>query len=79
MPEVPICTGNAAIPALGVRSLFEGERMKFQLEYLFQHLLVCMSLLIQPLLRNIAVRASNGPASNHYNAVHWGHLTELGR
>jgi len=55
MPEVAICTENILIPALGARGLCEGEWLEYTPEYFFQHLSVCMPLLIQHLLRKIAV------------------------
>jgi hypothetical protein len=70
MPEVAICTENFVIPSLGAGILFKGERLEYLLEYLLQHLSLCMPLLILPLLRNIAVLDQNRQESNLYNAVH---------
>jgi len=69
MPEVAICTENVVIPALGTGILFKGERLEYPPEYLVQHLSVCMPLLINPLLRNIAVLDRNRQESDHYDAV----------
>jgi hypothetical protein len=54
-PEVAICTENFVIPALGARIEFKGERLEYPPEYFIQHLTVCLALLIQRFLRNIAV------------------------
>ena len=59
MRDVAICTENIVISALGAGILFNGERLEYQLEYLVQHILVCLPLLIQPLLRNTAVLHGN--------------------
>jgi hypothetical protein len=54
-PEVAICTENLVIPARSAGILFKGEWVEYQPEYFVQHLSVCLPLLIQPFLRNIAV------------------------
>jgi hypothetical protein len=59
MPEVAICKEHVVIPALGARIEFKGERLEYPPEYFVQHLTVCLPLLIQPLLRNIAVLVRN--------------------
>jgi len=46
-------------------------------EYIVQHLTVCLPLLIQPLLGNIAVLDWNWLESDHYDAVCSGHLADL--
>jgi len=69
MPEVAICTENIVIPALGVGILFKGEMLEHPPEYFVQHLSVCLPLLIQPLLRNIAVHDRNRQESDHYAGV----------
>jgi hypothetical protein len=79
MPEVAICTQNVVIPALSTGMVFRVERLEYLLEYLVQHLSVCMPLFIQPLLWNIAVFDRNRQESDHYNAVRSGHLAELRR
>jgi len=65
MPEVAICTEKVIIPALGAGISFKGERLKHPPEHRVQHLSVCMVLLIQPLLINMAVldrnRQGEGP------------------
>jgi len=68
MPEVAICTENIVIPALSDGILFKGERVEYPPEYLVQHLSVCLPLLIQSLLRNIAVLDRNRQESDHYDA-----------
>jgi hypothetical protein len=55
MPEVAICPENVVIPALGAGMLFKGQWLDYPLQYVVQHLSVCFPLLIQPLLRIIAV------------------------
>jgi hypothetical protein len=58
-PEVVICTENIVIPALGAGMMFKGEWLEYALEYVVQHLSVCLLQLIQPFLRNIAVLDRN--------------------
>jgi hypothetical protein len=70
MPEVAICTETFVLPSLGAGILLKGERLECLLEYLLQHLSLCMPLLILPLLKNIPVLDRNRQESNHYNAVH---------
>jgi hypothetical protein len=55
MPEVAICTENVVIPALGAGIEFNSERLEYPPQYFVQHLTICMPLLIQLLLRYIAV------------------------
>jgi len=69
MADIAICTENVVIPTLGAGILFKGERVEYPPEYLVQHLSVCLLLLIQPLLRNIAVLDRNPEESDHYDAV----------
>jgi len=69
MPEVAICTENIVIPALGARILFKAGKLGFLLEYFVQHLSVCLPLLIQLLVRNIAVLVWNWQESDYYDAV----------
>jgi len=69
MPEVAICMENVVIPALGVGILFQSERVEYPPEYFVQHLSVCLRLLIQPLLRNIALLDWNRLESDHYHGV----------
>ena len=69
MPEVAFCTENVVIPTLGVGIVFKGERLKYPPEYFVQHLSGCLLLLIQPLLRNIAVHDWNRQESDHCNSV----------
>jgi hypothetical protein len=59
--------------------LFKGERVEYPPENLVQHHSVCLPLLIQPLLRIIAVLDRNQQECDHYDAVHGGHLAELRR
>jgi len=68
MPEVAICTEVVVIPALGAGILLKDERVEYLPEYLVQHLSVCLPLLIQWLLRNIAVPDRNRQESDHYDA-----------
>jgi len=56
--------------------LCKGERLENPPEDFAQHLLVCLSLLISTLLKNIAVRDCHEQKRNHYNAVRWGHLAD---
>jgi len=79
MPEVAIGTQKVVIPALGAGVLFQCERLEYQLEYFVQHFSVCLRLLIQPLLRDIAVLDWNRQECDQYNAVHSGHLADLRR
>jgi len=67
---VTICTENVVIPTLGAGILYKGERLEYPLEYFFQHLSVCLPLLIQPLLMNIVVLDWNEQESDHYDSVH---------
>jgi hypothetical protein len=55
MPEVAICTENIVIPALSAGIVGNGEWLEYPLEYINQHLLVCLLVPIQPVLKNIAV------------------------
>jgi hypothetical protein len=55
MPEVAICKENIVTPTLGAWSLFKGVWLDYTSEYFVQHLMVCLPLLIEQLLRNIAV------------------------
>ena len=64
-PEVTICTKTIVIPALDVGIGFQADRLEYQPEYVIQHLSVCVPLLIQPLLRNIAVLDWNPQESDH--------------
>jgi hypothetical protein len=59
MPEVAICTENVVIRALVAGIVFRGERLEYPLDFLLQHLSVCIPLLIQPFLRKIAVLDRN--------------------
>jgi hypothetical protein len=43
--------------------------LEYLAEYLVQHLSVCMPLLIQPHLRNIALLDRNWQESDHYDSV----------
>jgi len=65
MPEVGICTENIVIPDLSVRIRFNCVRLAYPPEYLVQHLSVCFPLLIQLLLRDIAVLDWNRQESDH--------------
>jgi hypothetical protein len=67
MSEVAICTENVVIPTLGTGILLKGEWLEYPLEYFVQHLSVSLPLLIQPLLKNIAVLDWNWEKSNHYD------------
>jgi len=78
-PEVAICTEHVVIPALSTGILLTGERLEWALEYFIEHLSVRLLLLIQSLLRNIAVLDENQLASDHYDAVRSGHLADLRR
>jgi hypothetical protein len=49
--------------------MFKGERLEYPLEYLVQHLSVCMPLLISLLLRHIVVLDQTQQQSDHYDAV----------
>jgi hypothetical protein len=79
MPEVAICTENVVIPALGVGILVKGERLEYPPQYFLQHLSVCLLLLIQQLLRNIAVLDRNQQVIDYYEGVRLGHLADLRR
>jgi len=69
MPEVTICTENVAMPTLSAGVLLKCERLEYPPEYFIQHLSVCLPLLIQPLLRNIAVLDWNWQESDCYDGV----------
>jgi hypothetical protein len=49
--------------------LFTGEKQEYLLGHFIQHLSVSLLLLIQPLLRNIAVLDWNRKESDHYDAI----------
>jgi hypothetical protein len=49
--------------------LFNGVRLEYLPAYFFQHLSVCLLLLIQPLLMNIVVPDWDQQESDHYNRV----------
>jgi len=55
MPEVSICTVNIVIPACGAGIRINGGWLECPPELFAQHLSECVPLLIQPLLRDIAV------------------------
>jgi hypothetical protein len=67
-PEVAIWTENVVIPTLGGGILFKAEWVVYLTEYFIQQLLVCLPLLIQPFLKNIAVVDQNQQESDHYDA-----------
>jgi hypothetical protein len=79
MPEVANCPDNIVIPGLGTGTLFTGEWLEFLLADHIQHIVVCLPLLIQPLLRNIAVPDRNRQESDRDDEVCCGHLAELRR
>jgi hypothetical protein len=70
MPEDTICTENLLIPALGAGIDFTRERLEYPPEYFVQYLKLCSPLVIQPLLRNIAVIEWNWWEIDHYDGVH---------
>jgi hypothetical protein len=49
--------------------MLNGERLEYPPDYFVQHLLVCLPLLIEPLLRNITVLDWNWQESDHYDGV----------
>ena len=55
MPKVAICTQNVVIHTLSAGIVFKGERLEYPPEYIIQHLLVRLTLLIQLLRMNLAV------------------------
>jgi len=55
MPEVAICTENVVRPPFGAVNMFKGERLQYPLEYIVQHLSVCLPLLVQLLLGIIGI------------------------
>ena len=57
------------IPALGAGIVFKGEWLEYPLDFFVQHLSVCLPLLIQLLLSNIAVLDWNRQESEHYDPV----------
>jgi len=79
MPEVGICPENVVIRALGAGMLFTSVWLEYLPVYFVQHLSVCLLLPIQPRLRNIVVLDSDRQESNHYDAVHLGHLADIQR
>jgi hypothetical protein len=79
MPEVAICTENVVIPTLGIGILFQGERLVCPPEIFVQHVPVCLPLLMQPVLRNIAVLDRSGQERDHYDGVRSGYLADLRR
>jgi len=70
MPEVAICTDNVVLLTMDARILLKGEWLECLPQYFNQHLSVCVLLLIQPLLTNIAVLEWNLQQSNHYDGIH---------
>jgi hypothetical protein len=70
---------NIVIPTLVVGILYKGERMEYLPEYFVQHLSVGLPLLIQPLLRNIALLDWNREEGNNHDIVHRWHLVDLRR
>jgi hypothetical protein len=69
MPEVAIRRENVVIPTLGARIVLKGKRLEYPPEYFVQHLLVCLPLLIQLLMRNIVVLQWNWEESDHYDTM----------
>jgi hypothetical protein len=70
MADVDIWAENVIIPALGAGILFNGWWVEYLPVYKFvQHLSVCLPLLIQPHMRNIAALARNRYESDHFDAV----------
>jgi hypothetical protein len=78
-PEVAISTEKVVISALGTGILYKEDMLEYLCEYFFHHLSVCLPLLIQPALRNIAVLDSKRQHSDDYDAVCCWHLVDLGR
>jgi len=70
MPEVAIGTENLVIAVLSAKDFSQGERLEYPMEYFIQHFTFCLPMLIQPLLRTIAVVYWNRQESDHYDAVH---------
>jgi hypothetical protein len=64
-----ICGGSIVITDLGTGIWLIADKLEHLLEYLIQHLLICLPLLIQPLRRNGAVCEWNRQESNYYHAV----------
>jgi len=64
-PEVAICPEIVVLPALSAGNVFTGERLKYLPEYLVQPLSVCMPLLMQQFLWNIAVLDRKQQKGNH--------------
>jgi len=79
MPQVAMCTKNVEIPAHGVRILFKAEWLEYPPVNFVQHLSVCLVLLIQPHLTNVAVLDWNRQESDHHDAGGCGHLADLRR
>jgi hypothetical protein len=59
MPEVAVYTENIVIPAFGAGILFIGDWVEHLPVYFIQHLSACVPLIIQLLMRNIAVLDQN--------------------
>jgi hypothetical protein len=70
---------NIVLPTLGAGMLLNGEWLQYALQYIVQHLSVCLPLPIQPLLRNIVFLDWNWEERDYYNAVGSGRLADLGR
>jgi len=51
MSEVAICTESIVIPTLGAGMLFQGEGRQYLPEDFIQHITVCLTRLIHPLVR----------------------------
>jgi hypothetical protein len=77
MCEVAIFTENIVIPALGAGMMFKAGWLEYPPEYLIQYLSVCLPLLIQLYLINIAFRDPNWQDGGHYNAMRSGPLADL--
>jgi hypothetical protein len=77
MSEVAMCTENIGIADPGDGMVFKCKVLESPPEYFVQYHSHCLLLLIQPLLKNIAVLRWNCWESDLYDAVHSGHQADL--
>ena len=69
MPGVTIRTEKVVISMLGTGIVFQDERLKYPLEYIVQHLSVCLPLLFQLYQTNIPILDRNWQDSDHYSQI----------
>jgi hypothetical protein len=68
-PEVAICAENVLIPAFTIGILVKSDKLEIRRQYHMRHLMVCLAVLIQPHVKNIADHVWNQQDSDCFDAV----------